>query len=157
MGDDRDDYGEHGAELLRAARRSMSPEAIPRGGASGYVSERGDLSLLASVAESRRGTFGFGRDAAETPGGPDHRAADAADRRNLESFRRIVPPEVFRQVEDLTGAIIAQRHAGDDDMVAFLRESMKILMRDAMSGAGEATPPPVSVGGFTFPNWSFCA
>ena len=91
MGDDRDDYGEHGAELLRAARRSMSPEAIPRGGASGYASERGGLNLLASAAEDRRGTFGFSRADAETPGGPDHRAADAADRRSLESFRRLVP------------------------------------------------------------------
>jgi hypothetical protein len=126
MGDDRDDYGEHGAELLRAARRSMSPEAIPRGGTSGHASERG-LNLLASAAESRRGTFGFGRDDAETPGGPDHRAADAADRRNPESFRRLVPPEVFRQVEDLTGAIIESRHAsaGNDDMVNFHREGIK--------------------------------
>ena len=86
MGDDRDDYGEHGAELLRAARRSRSPEARPRGGASGYASERGGLNLLASAAEDRRGTFGFGRDDAETPGGPDHQAADAADRRNQETY-----------------------------------------------------------------------
>ena len=52
MGDDSDEYGEHGAELLRAARRSVSPEALPRGSASGYASERGGLSLLASAAAS---------------------------------------------------------------------------------------------------------
>ena len=91
----------------------------------------------------------------EPPGGPAHRAADAADLLTLKAFRGFLPPEVFRQVAGLTGAMIAQRHAGDDDMVAFLRESMKVLMRDGMSGSGSARtavviPPSPYVGGFAF-------
>ena len=91
----------------------------------------------------------------EPPGGPDHRAADAADLLTLKALRGFLPPEVFRQVAGLNGAMIAQRHAGDDDMVAFLRKSMKVLMRDGMSGSGSARtavviPPSPYVGGFAF-------
>ena len=66
-----------------------------------------------------------------------------------------MPPGVFRQVEELTRGIIAQRHAGSDDMVGFNRECTKALVRDNMSGSGAARTavgvmPPSSVGGFTF-------
>ena len=160
MGDDRDEHGEHGAELLRAARRSMSPEVLPRSSASGgYESARDGLGILAGAAgvgrENRRSTIGIGRGDVETPGSPDHRAADAADLRNQEAYRRLVPPDVFRQVEDLTSAMIEQRRAGNEAMVAFNQECIKVLVRDNMSGSGAARTavgviPPSSVGGFTF-------
>jgi hypothetical protein len=160
----REDSEDPFADLLAASYEASPGSRRQLDGASvamGDESAQGGLGVLSSAAATaadrggRRDTIGVGR-AVETPGGPDHRAADAADRQMLEAYRELVSPAVYRRMADLTGAIIAQRHAGDDDMVAFLRESMKVLMRDGMSRAGEArtgvaTPPPASVGGFTFP------
>ncbi len=58
-------------------------------------------------------------------------------------------------MEDLTGAMIESRHAGNGDMVNFHRECTRVLVRDNMSGSGAArttvvTTPPASGGVFAF-------
>ena len=77
------------------------------GVAMGDESAQGELGVLSSAAVEA------GRDV-EPPGGPGHRAADAADLLTLKAFRGFLPPEVFRQVAGLTGAMIAQRHAASN-------------------------------------------
>ncbi len=68
-----------------------------------------------------------------------------------------MPPEVFRKVEGLTGAMIESRHAGIYDMVDFNREIIGFLVpvRNHMCGTGSARtavviPPSPYVGGFAF-------
>jgi hypothetical protein len=111
--------------------------------------------MLASAADDRRGTIGFGRNDAETPGGYSRDDEDAVDLAMVENMRLILPSMALEKLERMTTSMLQYRRMGNVSTTAVLRAAIDDLLRANMSSSGtvrDAVVPPQSgsAGGFTF-------
>ena len=141
---DGDDFDAHAAELLRAARRSVSPPLRLRDSVDAEGSSAGGLEVLASEAEfarrrrdeDRRTTFGLGRGEVTPDGRADRDSEDDEDLAILRTYAEFLPPDAVRALKGMTNALILHRRLNQLDMVAVFKTSIATLLRDNKPGAG---------------------